>query len=45
MDDNNSNQNENVFDQYCCIKCSDPKSEQAEVPVVTIGFDPLIQNT
>ena len=28
MDDNNSNQYKNVFDQNGCMKCCDPKWEQ-----------------
>ena len=43
MDDNNSNQNNNFFDENFCIKCCDLKSGQEELSVVTRGLDKLIQ--
>ena len=43
MDDNCSNQNNNVFSENCCIKCRDLKSGQEELSVVTRGLDKLIQ--
>ena len=43
MNDNNSNQNNNVFDENFCIKCCDLKLRQEELSVVTREFDKLIQ--
>ena len=31
MDDNNSNQYKNVFDENGCMKCCDPKWEQKQL--------------
>ena len=43
MDDNNSNQNNNAFDENFWIKFCDRKSGQEELFVVTGGLDRLIQ--
>ena len=43
MDDNNSNQNNNVFDEDFYIKCCGLKSGQEELSVVTKGLDKLVQ--
>ena len=43
MDDNHSNQSNNVFRENCCNKSCDPKSRQEELSVETRGLDKLIQ--
>ena len=45
MDDNSSNQNNNVFDEDFCIKCCDLKSGQEELSVVTRGLDKFIKTS
>ena len=41
--DDNSKQNNDIFDENCCIKCLDPKSGQEELSVITRGLDKLTQ--
>ena len=43
MDDNNSKQNNDIFDENRFIKCRDPKSRQEVLSVVTRGLGKLIQ--
>ena len=42
MDDNNSNQNNNMFYENFCFKFRDPKSGQEIPSMVTSGIDKLI---
>ena len=46
MDGNNSNQNNNVFRENCCINCRDPKSGQKELSVISrlIQYSDFIQD-
>ena len=43
MDDKNSSQYKNVFDEYGCMKCYDPNWRQKQLSVVTRRLDKLIQ--
>ena len=43
MDDKNSNQYKNVFDENGCMKCRDPNWRQKQLSVVTRRLDKLIQ--
>ena len=43
MDDKNSNQLKNVFDENGCMKCRDPNWRQKQLSVVTRRLDKLIQ--
>ena len=43
MDDKNSNQYKNVFDENGCMKCHDPNWRQKQLSVVTRRLDKLIQ--
>ena len=45
MDDNNSNQYKNVFDENGCMKCRDPKWGQKQLSVVTRRLDKLTHYT